>query len=374
LRRARVSVAATFFVHGAVGGSWAARILFVKQELGLGEGALGLALLASALGSVVATLLSGALIARAGSRAVMRAGVALACGGLIGPALASGLMTLWMALFALGCGLGALDVAMNAQGVLVQRAYERPIMSSWHGMWSLGAGAGAGVATAAIAASVGTLAHLAGAGALLLAAGWWATRRLPNSRPREDAAGPAFARPSRPLLALGAIVFCSVVGEGAAFDWSAVYLNESLGSSEEVATLGLGTFAVMMAAGRFVGDRLTTRFGRTPVVTVSATVAAGSLAAVLLIGLPAIAIVGFGAFGAGLSNLVPLAFSAAGNVGGVGAGPGIAAVATVGYMGFFAGPAIIGFVAEIASLPVALGLVVLLAASIPALARREGLG
>jgi fucose permease len=334
---------------------------------------LGLALVASALGSVVATLLAGALTARAGSRSVTRAGLALACVALIGPALAAGLATLWIALFALGCGLGALDVAMNAQGVLVQRAYERSIMSSWHGMWSLGAGTGAAVATGAIAASVGTLAHLAGAGMLLLASGWWATRWLSDTRPSEDA-GPAFARPSRPLLALGAIVFCSVVGEGAAFDWSAVYLHESLGSTEEVATLGLGTFAVMMAAGRFVGDRLTTHLGRSLVVRASATVAAGSLGAVLLIAHPTVAIVGFGAFGAGLSNLVPLAFSAAGNVGGVGAGPGIAAVATVGYMGFFAGPAIVGLVAETASLPVALGLVVVLAALIPVLARRGGFG
>ena len=240
-------------------------------------------------------------------------------------------------------------------------------------MWSLGAGTGAAIATGAIAASVGTLAHLAGAGMLLLASGWWATRWLSESRPAEDA-GPALARPSRPLLALGAIVFCSVVGEGAAFDWSAVYLHESLGSSEEVATLGLGTFAAMMAAGRFLGDRLTTRVGRSLVVRASATVAAGSLGAVLLIAHPAVAIVGFGAFGAGLSNLVPLAFSAAGNVGGVGAGPGIAAVATVGYMGFFAGPAIVGLVAETASLPVALGLVVVLAALIPVLARRGGFG
>jgi fucose permease len=334
---------------------------------------LGLALVASALGSVVATLLSGALTARAGSRSVTRSGLALASVALIGPALASGLATLWIALFALGCGLGALDVAMNAQGVLVQRAYERSIMSSWHGMWSLGAGTGAAIAAGAIAASVGTLAHLAGAGMLLLAIGWWATRWLSDSRPPEDA-GPAFARPSRPLLALGAIVFCSVVGEGAAFDWSAVYLHESLGSSEEVATLGLGTFAAMMAAGRFLGDRLTTRVGRGLVVRASATVAAGSLGAVLLIAHPAVAIVGFGAFGAGLSNLVPLAFSAAGNVGGVGAGPGIAAVATVGYMGFFAGPAIVGLVAETASLPLALGLVVVLAALIPVLARRGGFG
>lgn len=334
---------------------------------------MGLALVASALGSVVATLLAGALTARAGSRWATRAGLVLACVALVGPALASGLVTLWIALFALGCGLGALDVAMNAHGVLVQRAYERSIMSSWHGMWSLGAGAGAAAAIAAIAASVGTLAHLGVAGILLLAFGWWATRWLSDSRPPGDA-GPAFARPSRPLLALGAIVFCSVVGEGAAFDWSAVYLHESLGSSEEVATLGLGTFAVMMAAGRFVGDRLTTRLGRRVVVTASATIAAVSLGALLLIGHPAVALAGFGAFGAGLSNLVPLAFSAAGNVGGVGAGPGIAAVATVGYMGFFAGPAIVGVVAEAASLPVALGLVVVLAGIIPLLARRGGFG
>jgi predicted MFS family arabinose efflux permease len=367
-------VAAAFFVHGAISGSWAARVLFVKQDLDLGEGALGLALLGSAVGSVIATLVSGALVARMGSRSVTRVAVALACAALVGPALASDLATLWLALFVLGGALGALDVAMNAQGVVVQHAYERSIMSSWHGVWSLGAGAGAAAAGVAIAASVSTTTHLATAAAMLFALGWAATRHLSEARSPGDAAGPAFARPSRSLLALGAIVFCSVVGEGAAFDWSAVYLNESLGSSAEVATLGLGAFAVTMAAGRFVGDRLTTRWGEVNVMTGSAGVAVAGLGVALALGHPAAGVIGFGVFGGGLANLVPLAFSSAGNVGGLGAGPGIAAVATVGYIGFFAGPAVIGLLAEIASLPAALWLVVALTAVIPLLVRRGGFG
>jgi MFS family permease len=363
-------VAAAFFVHGALSGTWAARILFVKRDLGLGEGALGLALVGSALGSVVATLVSGALVTRWGSRPVTRGALVLACAAVVGPALAPNLVTLWFALFLLGAGLGAFDVAMNAGGVAVQRGYRRSIMSGWHGVWSVGGGAGAGVGAVAVATEVDTLVHLLCAGVVLGAAGWWSTGGMGDERGAEGDSGPPFARPSPALLALGAVVFCSVVGEGAAFDWSAVYLNESLGTSDEVATLGLGVFAVAMAGARFAGDRLTTRLGRLRMVTLSAALAAGGLGAGLSIAHPVAAIAGFGAFGAGLSNLVPLSFSAAGNVGGLGAGPGIAAVATVGYMGFFTGPALIGFIAELASLRLALAGVVVLAALVPLLARK----
>jgi len=369
LRRARFAVAAAFLVSGAVLGSWAARVPAVKDRLGLGPGVLGLALVGLAAGGVVSLAVAGALVARLGSRPVTRVALAACCLALPLPAVAPGAPALAAALALLGAGNGALDVAMNAHGVAVEERYGRPILSSFHGLWSLGALAGATAGGLAAGAGVPPAVHLAAAGVVLLAAGLAATGwLLPAGVDRRDR-GPVFARPTRPLAVLAAIVFCGLLAEDAAAQWSAVYLRDALGTGAAVAAAGYAAFSLAMMAGRLTGDRWVARLGPRRFVRVAAAVASAGFGLGLAIARPAAAVVGFTLLGAGISCIVPVTFSAAARIGGTqGAGPAIAAISTVGYVGGTVGPPLIGGVAELAGLPAALGLVAALTGLVALLA------
>jgi fucose permease len=169
---------------------------------------------------------------------------------------------------------------------------------------------------------------------------------------------PRFARPTRAVVGLGAIAFLALLSEGAMGDWSAVYLEHSLGTSSATAALGYAAFSLTMAAGRFLGDTLVARFGDERVVRSCAAVAALGLGGALSMGDPRAAIAGFAAVGFGIANLIPIVFRAAGGLSGIAASQGIAAVGTFGYVGFLAGPPVIGLAADVVTLPAALGLVV----------------
>jgi fucose permease len=182
--------------------------------------------------------------------------------------------------------------------------------------------------------------------------------------------GEGFVLPDRRLVALGAIAFCGLLGEGAMGDWSAVYLDQSLGADVEVAAVAFAVFSLTMALGRFSGDRIVARFGGGAVVCGGGALAALGLGATLLIGRPGVAIVGFGLIGAGLSCIFPVALSAAARTPGLAAGTAIAGVCTIGYLGFLIGPPAIGGLAELTSLPVALSVVVLLFVLIVVLGNR----
>jgi predicted MFS family arabinose efflux permease len=367
LRAARLAVAVTFFVNGAVFASWTPRIPAVKAELGLGEAALGLALLGPAVGAVVAMPLAGALATRLGSRFVTRAALVAFCAlpGAIG--LAGSPAALVATLAGWGAAMGALDVAMNTAGMAVQSAYGRPVLSGFHAAFSAGGLAGAALGSVAAALGVGVAAHLAVTGAAGLALAGLATQRLLPAGADARAAGPLIARPTRGLLVLGGLAFAGLLAEGAAADWSAVYLHDWLGTSAGVAGAGYVAFSLAMTAGRVAGDRLVLAAGPVRVVRTLAAVAAGGLGLALVVGEPWAAVLGFGALGAGLACVVPVVFTAAARRGPA-PGPALAAVSSCGYLGFVAGPPLIGALAGLAGLPAALGLVVALTALVALLA------
>ncbi len=348
LRVARRLLCVVFFCHGAVAGSWAARIPSIKATLDLTEGELGLGLVGAAFGTMCSLPVAGAASARAGNLRVTRIGAFLFPLTLALPALAGSLPALFGALALLGASGAFLDVSMNAYGVDVEHRYERPILSSFHGLWSLGAFAGASLAGIAAAAGWNSSAHLGVGALLLMLMGVFAAWHLPRLGTGETAeAPPAFARPTKRLAALGAIAFCAVLGEGSAFDWSGVYLRETLGASEALATAGLTAFALVMAGGRFMGDRLTGRWGRVRLVRNSSLAAAAGMGVAVVAQDATIAVVGFALLGGGLSCIVPAMFASAGHGEG---GPGIAAVGTLSYLGFFLGPPAVGGMAEIIGL------------------------
>ena len=360
----RAAVAAAFLIHSTVSGTWAPRLPAIKNSLELSDGELGTALVGLAIGLVAGTRVAGAPIDRFGSRPVMRAGFPLLAATLLLPGLADSAVTLFLALLVLGVASGALDVAMNAQGIEVERHLGRPILSGLHGLWSVGLGLGAGMAALAAAVEADPLEHFAVIAALLAVAslaflgGLLAVNHPAPGDPEEER---VTVRWTPALVLLGVIAFCSFVGEGAASDWSAVYLTQELGSPEAIGALAFAAFAVTMAIARFAADPLRARLGNVTLVRGGSLIAAAGLGIALLVHEPAAAIAGFALLGLGLAPVVPIAFSAAGDLDPRATGRLVGRVATIGYVGSVAGPIMIGWLAEATSLRTSLGLVVVLA-------------
>jgi MFS family permease len=375
LRTARASVAAIFFINGAATANWLVRIPAVQAKLGLSKGALGIALLGVAVGALAAMPRAGHLVARHGSRPVTRVGAVIFGATLLLPALAPNVVTLVLALVALGVGHGTLDVAMNAQASTVERQYGRPIMSSFHALWSAGGLAGSAMGGVVAQHGVGLAIHLvttalvAGALAVLVTGGM-----LPASADA-DTGEAAPARPRGILLTLGTMAFCVLLGEGAMADWSALYLRDVTGATPGAAAAGYAAFSLAMATGRFAGDALTLRFGAMPLVRGGGLLAALGLGLALVAGSSWAAIVGFGAVGAGFSVAFPLMLARAGSLPGTTPGTAIATVSVFGYTGFLAGPPLIGFVSQATNLRGGLLVVVLSSLTVAVLAggfRRSG--
>jgi MFS family permease len=312
------------------------------------------------------------LIARLGSRAMTRIGGVLLAVSLPVVAFAPGLPTIFAALLLYGVAGGLLDVAMNAQGVVVQERYGRSIMSGLHGVWSIGGLTGAATAGLAARADMGAPAHLLIVGAALgvvgALAGVWLAPMPPSTT------GKVFARPDRGMLLLGAVIFCGLFAEAAAADWSAVYLRTVTDAPPDVAAWGYAAFSLAMAGARLTGDRLVERFGSARLVRAAALTGATGLALGLLVPVTAVVIVAFAVLGLGMATVVPLTFSAAGRTPGRDPGTAVAAVATVGYGGWMLAPPVIGFIAQGTSLTVALALVAVMTAliAVPAGALRSG--
>jgi len=357
-----LAVAVTFGLHGVAAGSWAGRIPWVKEIRHLSAADLGLALMGAAIGGLLAAPLAAWLISRFGSRATTRAaGIAMAVSLPLVPS-APTLPTIFAALVLFGAAGGVLDVAMNANGVVVQERYGRSIMSGLHGIWSVGGLIGSVAAGLAAGAGLDAPVHLLIVGIVMFAAsllsGFWLT-----PAPRSSV-GRVFARPDRVLLLLGGVIFFGLFAEAAAADWSAVYLRTVAHAPQDVAAWGYAAFSLAMTGGRLMGDRLVERFGASRLVRAAALTGAAGLTLGLLVPVTAVVIVAFAVLGVGMATVVPLAFSAAGGTPGHDPGTSVAAVATVGYGGWMLAPPVIGFVAQGTSLTVALAVVAAMTALI----------
>jgi MFS family permease len=363
----RFAISAIFFVNGFTLAGWVSRIPAVTAALELSQAELGTALLGMAIGALMAFPVTGYLITRFGSARVTVAFGLLLSAALPLLALAPNLLGLFLALLLFGLGNGGMDVAMNAQGVEIERSLGKPILSGLHGYFSLGGLAGASFGAAVAGLGIPVLPHFAVA-ALLPVALLLLTRKVLLPDAVEAVNAPVFVLPPRALWGLGAIAFCAAVGEGAMADWSALYLRESLHTDAGTAALGYAAFSLTMLIGRFSGDALVARFGAVSMIRLGGLVAALGLGLGLFFDTLPSVLFGFGAVGLGLSVSVPLVFGAAGRQPDIPRGTAVAAVATLGYSGFLAGPPLLGWLAEWTSLRLALMVVVLLAALIVVLA------
>jgi MFS family permease len=369
-RKARLSVTVFFFAHGTLFGTWAARIPAIKDDLDLSEGVLGLSLLCSTLGSLLAMPLVGALVAREGSRRAMLQAVVAYAALLPCIALAPNVWALAGTLLLFGASLGALDVAMNSHGLEVERRYPEPIFSSFHAGWSFGGLAGATVGALAAWGGVEPLAQFTATAVVLGGGTLLASRWLLESGADRSEETVTFRRPPRRLAGLALLAFCGLFAEGGISDWSAVYTADSLDAGGSLGAIAFGTFAVSMAVSRLFGDRLTTRWGPVALTRRGGALGAIALSVALVVAEPGVAIVAFACVGAGVAAFAPLVFRSAGSLPGIAPSVGLAALTTVGYSAFLVGPPAIGFLAEAVGLPGALTLVVAMLVVTAALAPR----
>ncbi len=353
----RAATSICFLVNGALVGTWVAQIPFVQERFDVSKTTIGVVLLFMAAGAFVAMPLTGQVLDRHATARVLRIAAVAYPLLLLLPLAAPGPLLLAAALVAFGAGNGAMDVSMNAHGVAVERALGRPIMSSLHACWSFGGLAGAGAVAAAVALGVDPRLEGACATFLLWVVVVGATAYLRDASLHADGAPtPAgFALPSRAVLLIGALCFLVMTTEGAVADWAGIYLTGETGASRAVSATGFAGFSLGMALARLSGDGLVARYSRRNVLVGGAVLAATSLAILLVAGHAAVAVVAFVLVGIGVANAVPLLFSAAGRV--PPAGPSLAAVFTIGYLGFILGPPVIGVLADAITLTWALAVV-----------------
>nr|WKN37447.1 MFS transporter [Tunicatimonas sp. TK19036] len=350
LRRARLAVSLIFFVNGAGFATWVPHIPWIQQRFSLSESGLGLTLLIIACGAIIAMPITGGLVERLGSKRV--AGIVSIgfCFLLASLPLMPSYAGLAAMLFLFGMVNGSMDVAMNAHGVFVEKKYQKPIMSSFHGLFSTGGLVGAGVASGLLALGLTPVQHMLSVITLLLITTLIAIRYLLPHEPVATEPGqkqPLFVLPSKQLVWLLAFLgFFILMVEGAMADWTAIHITELPEATPALAAMGFAAFSLTMAIGRLTGDVVIRTVGRPKVVRWGSFIAAVGLVIVVLWPYPVGAIAGFGLVGIGLSNVIPIIFSSAGYANPTEPGRGIAAVTTMGYFGFLVGPPLIGFIAE----------------------------
>jgi fucose permease len=371
VRRALWATRGLFAVLGVFSAVWGVHISSVKQRYALGEAALSLVLVALAVGAVAAVMFAGRVIGRWGARRTVM-GCALLMATMLGLVLQwPGLTFLLPAMVLFGASLSVYDVAINTEGSALESEGGRPVMGSLHGMFSLGAMGGAALAAGLLGAGVPAQWQLTGVGAGVALCIWGGARWMLPTPPSPPAAQAKahFTWPRGALLIMGLLTFAGMCAEGVMFDWCVLYLQQEVRMPHEWAAIGYAACAGAMAVMRFAADSLRARHSEQRLLRVSGTLTAVSMAVVLLVGHPVVAIVGCGLVGAGLAMIVPILYGAASRVPGSTPAAAIAAVSSIGYAGFMVGPPLIGFIAQHASLTAAMGVVVV-AATILALSAR----
>lgn len=344
--RGRWAVASVFLANGFLIGSWAPQIPVTRDRLEISEFTLGLLILAFGLGALIAMPLAGTLIGRIGSRSTVRLFGLASCFGLLVIALAPSVWLAAPALVLFGALIGGTDVAMNANAVEVEKQMRRAIMSSSHGFWSVGGFIGGGIGGAVIQATShvahGAFISVAAFLATLVAVGFMVTEPRPEVHEARR-----FTLPRNPTVYLvGVIALFSMIPEGAVLDWAAIYLREERGADLATAGLGFAAFSGTMALMRFLGDKVRNRFGAVQTLRVSSLIAAAGMLVAGFSSDPWIAILAFGFSGLGIANMIPIAFSAAGNQPGSSSGASLSTVTLMGYSGILVAPSAIGFVGE----------------------------
>jgi len=352
----RIAVGAMFFMAGLSFSSWASRIATVQQKLGLSDAALGVVLFALPIGLSSSLPFSGWIITKVGSKRVLLTAIMAYGIALLGLGLAQNTIQLVIGLICYGFAGNTVNISVNTQAVAAEGLYDKPIMASFHGLWSLAGFTGAGIGAFMIGRGIDPFHHFIVIICLLLIGVIITSRYLYDDHETAKNTPPSTLslqdrlRLMIPLLTLGSIAFCSMICEGAMFDWSVIYFKKVVLSPIAMQGLGFTAFMATMATGRFVADFFSHRFGLKRTLQVSGSLTATGLLIAVIFPHIYTAMAGFMLVGAGVSSVVPMVYSAAGKSKTMSPGVALAAVSTIGFVGFLVGPPVIGFIAGLATL------------------------
>jgi len=345
----RATVGLVFFLAGLTFASWASRIAGIQQKLNLSDAALGGILFTLPVGLMLSLPFSGWVITRIGSRKLLLFALPLYAAALFGLGLTQTTLQLIAVLFCFGFTSNAVNISINTQAVATEKLYGKPILASFHGLWSLAGFAGAAIGTLMIGKGIDPSVHFGLIFVVVVVGVAIAARYLQDDAGTVQS-GPVFVMPDASLVKLGAVAFCSMICEGAMFDWSVVYFKKVIHAENAWMAAGYTAFMATMAAGRFVADWFSGKFGLKRTLQVSGSLTASGLMIAVLFPYLIPALAGFLLVGAGVSSVVPLVYSAAGRSATMSPGVALAAVSTIGFAGFLIGPPMIGFIAGAFSL------------------------
>ncbi|UKT64058.1 MFS transporter [Pedobacter mucosus] len=357
--RIRLAVSLFYFGQGIAFASWASRIPDIKHSLGLSDGALGSILLALPLGQLLTMPISGRLVTKYGSKKILTITVPLYVLALSNLGLATAPWHLAAFLFLFGVVGNMCNISVNTQGSEAEKLFGRPIMTSFHGAWSIAGFTGALVGLLMVNLHVVPYYHF------WIVAVFVCLNVFLNHNHLVPGKGSAtaerkpklFTMPEGVLLQLGIIGFCSMATEGAMFDWSGVYFKEIVKAPSSLVILGYASFMIMMATGRFVGDKIIAKVGRKKTIQISGLIISTGMFISVLFPFIVTATIGFMLVGIGVSSIVPTVYSVAGKNGKVPAGMAIAIVSSVSYFGFLMGPPLIGYISQLSSLQYSYGVI-----------------
>lgn len=349
-RKYRIATSVFFFIAGLTFSTWASRIPAIQTKLHLSDAGLGSVLFALPAGLMTSLPVSGWLVSRFGSRPMVIVGSVFYPLILLILGSSTSVLQLVLSLFSFGIMGNLINIAMNTQAVGVETLYGRSVMASFHGLWSLAGFTGAVIGTFFVSRGLPPIIHfsiVSGLCVLLVILSYKFT--LPHDighRQRQK----AFVKPDKKILLLGMIAFCCLVNEGAMSDWSGVYFKNIVKAPASLITLGYVAFTSTMALGRFLGDSLVTKFGVKRMLQISGSVITTGLLLAVIFPYLATATAGFFLVGFGVSSVVPIVYGLAGKSTTMSAGAALAAVSTIGFLGFLIGPPLIGFIAQAISL------------------------
>jgi MFS family permease len=370
----RIAVSSFFFLAGICFASWASRIPDIQAKLQLSNAALGGILLCLPIGLLSSLPIAGFLVAKFGSRVIVMLASVLYATTLPMLGFANSSTQLMITLFVFGFGGNMLNISINTQAVGTESLYHKPIMASFHGIWSTAGFSGAAIGTIMVRFHVIPPYHylcITGLACLIL---FIFSGKLIRKDGNQDEKQPIFARPDKSILNFGLIAFCSMICEGAMFDWSGIYFLKVVQPGAAWVTVGYTAFMCTMAAGRFVGDWVAYRLGMKRMLQLSGIMTAGGLLLAVLFPQFITATIGFLMVGAGVSSVIPMVYSTVGKSKVMSPGVAIAAVSTIGYLGFLFGPPFIGFIAQASSLRISFSFIAVMGIMITVIASRIRIG
>lgn len=363
LNRMRLAVSLFYFSMGLTFATWASRIPDIKETLHLTEADLGTVLFAIPLGQLLMMPFSGKIVIRYGSSKTVVFGIIFYILSMATLGLATEVWQLMLSLFFFGIFSNFTNISVNTQGILTEGIFRKPIMSSFHGAWSLAGFTGALIGLLMMNLGLKPLYHFSIVAVLLYINIFANYRHLVKTRPAKPQVVEREKKRSlipkiNPALAwLGVIGFCSMVSEGIMFDWSGVYFKEVVKAPESLVILGYTSFMIMMASGRFIGDKITARFGRKRVLAISGFLISGGMYIAVFFPYVVPAALGFMLVGLGVSTVVPGVYSLAGKTPGIEPSQALTAVSSISFLGFLLGPPVIGYIAHAVGLKMSFAII-----------------